>query len=731
MTDSYNSDDLVDMGEAHHQAGRLQQAEDCYRQALALDPGHPGALYFLANIAYADKRLALAEELVNNLLRDEPNDAEAWQLLSMIALQNDDLSRAEASVQRALAVQPSYAQAHYSYGDILSRKMDYDSALKHFEQVVAINPQFAEAYYAIGNILRLRNRVDEALSSFQKAIDSNPRIEFAYLNMGQLLGQQNKFAEAAELYKCALKHFPDSAKIYNDLGNVQVRLAQYDAAMTSMEAATRLDPTLLHPRINLGNLQLDLGKVEDGLATLRKADELDPQSARAKLDIAGGLVKAGRQADAVPWIQASLALDPDNVDTSNFLLCALQYLPEYPRQKTFEDHVAFGERFEAPYKSEWTQRPRTVRPDKRLRVAFVSGDLCGHPVGYFLESVLAELHRKNALDVYVYYTDSEEDALTRRLQASTDKWRVVDKLSDDDFAQQIRDDNIDILIDLSGHTAKNRLLVFARKAAAVQVTWLGYWDTTGLRAIDYLLCDPYSVLPGEEKYFVETPWRLPSTRLCFTPPNDKVPVAPLPARATGKVVFGCFNNLNKMTDRVIAVWARVLARVPSARLLLKWSTLSDAHVRDSVLRRFAQHGISAERILMEGPSPRAEYLAAYGRVDIALDPFPFSGGTTSFEGVWMGVPMVTLKGDRIIARQGECILNNIGLADWIAQTEDDYVELAVQKAQHIDALAELRAQLRGRIEASPLCDAPLFAAHLESAFTEMWARYCALQNASA
>jgi protein O-GlcNAc transferase len=284
------------------------------------------------------------------------------------------------------------------------------------------------------------------------------------------------------------------------------------------------------------------------------------------------------------------------------------------------------------------------------------------------------------------------------------------------------------LIDLSGHTGHNRLPLFARKPAPLQIGWLGYWATTALHAMNYVICDPYCISADDKAFFVEQLWALPDTRLCFTPPPQPVAINRLPALTAGHITLGCFNNLAKLNDTVIALWARALQRLGNARLLLKARQLHEPSIRAATAARFAAHGIGAEQLLLEGPSPRAEYFSAYNRIDIALDPFPFTGATTSIESLWMGVPFVTLRGDRMLARQGESILQNVAMPDWIAADADDYIEKLAVFAADLPALVDLRINLRARLLASPLCDAPRFAHNLELALREMWRQYCSAKS---
>jgi predicted O-linked N-acetylglucosamine transferase (SPINDLY family) len=375
---------------------------------------------------------------------------------------------------------------------------------------------------------------------------------------------------------------------------------------------------------------------------------------------------------------------------------------------------------------------RDPDPERVLRVGLVSGDLCYHPVGFFAEGVVSALaSRADRLALFAYPTCIRTDEISERIKANCRGWHPVAGLSDEYMANRIRADGIDILIDLSGHTAYNRLPVFAWKPAPVQVSWLGYFATTGVAAIDYFVADPWTLPVSEEINFTEKVWRLPETRLCFTPPDAAVVVSPLPALVNGYVTFGCFNNLSKMNDKVVALWARVMDAVPGSRLFLKARQLTEASVRKSIAERFAAHGIDEGRLILEDYVPRENYLAAYQRVDLALDPFPYTGGTTTAEALWMAVPVLTLAGERFISRQGVGLLMNAGLPDWIASDPDDYVARALAHASDLPRLAALRGNLRAQVLASPVYDAARFAKHFEAALRGMWQHWCGEQTGAA
>jgi predicted O-linked N-acetylglucosamine transferase (SPINDLY family) len=362
-------------------------------------------------------------------------------------------------------------------------------------------------------------------------------------------------------------------------------------------------------------------------------------------------------------------------------------------------------------------------PHRRLRIGFVSGDFHAHPVGYFLARVLEALD-PTCFEVFCYSNSAIVDAMTTRLWEAAIGWQSIVGVPDDKAAAMIRQDGIDILVDLSGHTSLNRLPLFALRPAPVQVTWLGYFGTTGLSTIDYIIADRFVVPPGEEIYFSETVWRLPGCYLCYSPHSLDIPTGPFPALANGFVTFGCFNNRAKLTAETVAAWAAILQQMDGSRLFLKTKSLTDAGCRAVLQTQFSDHGIAAERLILEGSSPLAEALEAYHRVDIALDPFPFGGCTTTAETLWMGVPLVALQGTRWTGRMSQSILATMNLNDWVATDVEGYVATACRLAGDLPNLAGLRSDLRRRLESSSFCDGPNFTRGLEKAYRSMWTEWC-------
>jgi protein O-GlcNAc transferase len=469
---------------------------------------------------------------------------------------------------------------------------------------------------------------------------------------------------------------------------------------------------------NLGSIELKRGRHRDAERHFRAALASSPDDEKAMLGLSTVLVKLGQTDEAAATSQRLIDLYPDNTEAYSILLFALNYSNTGNSEVPVAMARRYGKLLTRTAERQYTDWITSSSP-ARLRVGFVSGDLYSHPVGYFLEGLLRELD-SSRVEIFAYVSRPDRaDALSQRLQAHCAAWKNIDALDDDAAAAMIHADGVHILISLAGHTGDSRLPIFARKPAPVQANWLGYFATTGVAEIDWFVGDPNVCPPGDEPHFTEKIWRLPETYLCFTPPTVDVPVSPLPALKNGHITFGCFNHIGKLNDAVVALWSRILKQSPDARLLLKAQQLGDVAMIKQTRARFAAHGV-ADRVLLEGPSSRTDYFSAYGRIDIALDPFPYPGGTTSVEALWMGVPVLTLRGNRFLSRAGENIMKNLGLPAWIAQDEAEYLSKTVALTADLSALATLRSELRNRALTSPMFDAPRFARFFEEALWGMW-----------
>ncbi|BBK39922.1 hypothetical protein STAQ_50000 [Allostella sp. ATCC 35155] len=564
-----------------------------------------------------------------------------------------------------------------------------------------------------------------------------------------------RLAEAEALFRARLGRRGDDARALHGLAAVALRTGHAGPAVALLRRAAALQPTA-DMLVDLG-LALGLTGDRDGaIAAERRALDLDPDHAQAHYNLACDLQAANALAEAIGHYRRATRSAPGHVDAWNNLaqalvavgeiaeglaafdtairlapadaalasnrLLALHYDPERTPEELARDHRRWGEQHgraasPAPYAN-------PADPERRLNLGYVSPDFCRHPVGWFLMPALASRDR-DRFHVTAYSSRRAEDDVTARIRGMVDRWRPVAGLSDQNLAAQIRADGIDILIDLAGHTTGNRLAAFALRPAPVQASWIGWIDTTGLPAIGHLLTDASEVPPGEERHFTETVVRVAAGAMCYAPPADMPEPAPPPSAAGAPPTFGCFNNLSKINDRVVALWSRLLATVPDARLLLKSKTLGDPAVAASHRARFAARGIAAERLILEGRDPHRTMLERYGAVDVALDPFPYSGGLTSVEALWMGVPVVTLAGDRMVARQTAAFLATIGRTEWIVGDEDAYVAVAAALAADPERLSQLRAGQRTRMAATPLADGRRFTPAFEAALRDLWRRWCA------
>ncbi len=668
-------------------------------------------------------RLAELEGRARLLLEKYPESGFVWNLLgASLQMQGKD---GLAALQNATKFLPNDADAHSNLGNVLGDLGRLDEAEACYRRALRIDPHNANVLSNLGITLGDLGRLDEAEACYRRALKIKPAIAEVHINLGKILGDSGRLAEAEACYRRALKINSGIAEAHGNLGNIFRKLGRLDEAEACYRQAVRIKPNYAEAHHNLGNILRDMERLDEAEACCRRALEIKPSYVEAYHNLGNVLQKLGQLDKAIACYRRTLEIKPDYVEAYNNLLFGSNYLPNQSPAQLLAEARRYGElvaRQARPYKA-WNCVPD---PARCLRVGIVSGDLRAHPVGYFLKSALAALsaHAAGRLELFAYHNNIRADAVSERIKACCRDWHTVAALSDENLARLIHDDGIDILLDLAGHTAHNRLSVFAWKPAPIQAAWLGYLATTGVAAMDYLIADAWTLPETEEAHFTEKIWRLPETYLCFTPPDVEEKVAPLPALANGYVTFGSFNNLTKMNDDVVALWARVLASIPNSQLFLKTKQFEEASVRQSTVERFAVHGIGADRLVLKEPVPRAEYLAPYRQVDIALDPFPYPGITTSVESLWMGVPVLTLTGESFMSRQGIGLLMNAGLSEWIAIDADDYVAKAIAHAGDLQRLAALHNGLRQQVVASPIFDALRFAKNFEAALRGMWQKWC-------
>ncbi|WP_206950688.1 O-linked N-acetylglucosamine transferase, SPINDLY family protein [Trinickia acidisoli] len=632
------------------------------------------------------------------------------------------LQAARERYEAALARVPRHADALHLLGVVAMQEQRYADALRLIGSAIEISPQ-AAYFDNLGCALRSWGKLEAAVESHEQAIALDPRHFRAHNNLGMVLLQMRLPAAAASSFRKAVALNPAFEQAHSNLGNVLRELGEAKAAEEHCRKAIALLPAFGEAHNNLGNALKAQGKLAEAAACYEQAQRLMPHEAQVALNLGIVLRETGAHAASIAAFRRAIALRPAWSEAWSNLLFTLSFAQDVAPRDYLIEALAFGRvasQLARPH-TEWLV-DRT--PGAPLRIGFVSGDLRTHPVGFFLEGVLAHLNPAR-VQLFAYSTRPAEDTLTQRLKPRFAQWRSLVGLTDEAAATTIRNDGVHILFDMSGHTDSNRLPVFAWKPAPVQVSWIGYFASTGLSAIDYVLGDEWVLPPEEAAHFIERPWRLPHGYLCFTPPESTTTIDAEAMNDTARALtFGCFSDLVKVNGRVVAIWSRILHAVPGARLFLKAQQLADDAQCAATLERFAAHGIAPDRLLMEGPSPRAEYLAAYRRVDISLSPFPYPGGTTTAESLWMGVPVLCRHGDRFLGHLCESVLQSVDLGDWIALDDDDYVAKAVAFANEWQALAALRGTLRARVSGSSLCRPDRFARTLEEQFEAMW-RKCA------
>jgi predicted O-linked N-acetylglucosamine transferase (SPINDLY family) len=618
-------DEAMRIAFEHHQSGRLQEAEQLYRQVLLQMPDHVMALHLLGVIAQQAGRNEIAVDLI----------------------------------RRAVALKPELAPAHYHLGIALAGTGRFDEAIAAYRRSIGLRADHAESHCNLGTALWEKGQLHEAIAEYRKAIAIQPSLADAHYNLGQALRETG----------------------------------QNDEAIAAYRQVIGLNPSHTQAISNLGSVLSDQGQVDAAIACFRQAT----------------------------------ALDPDNATIHSNLVYALWFHPGYDATSLADEHRRWNDRHSKPLQNRVQPHANDPNPDRRLRIGYVSPDFRKHVVGRNVLPLICHRAREQ-FEVLCYSNVQRPDTLTAQFRSFADGWRSIVELSDDQAAELIRGDRIDILVDLTLHMNRNRLPIFARKPAPVQVTFAGYPGTTGLDAIDYRLTDPHLDPPGQgDPVYAEESIRLPDTFWCYDPASMTDGISPepqpgaLPALSASFVTFGCLNNFCKVNERVLALWARVLKSVNHSRLIVMVPVGS---ARQRTLTFLGREGIDSTRIEFVANAPVGEYFRRYDRIDIGLDTFPYNGHTTTLDALWSGVPVVTLVGKTVVGRAGLSQLTNLKLKELMAEDEDQYVRIATELARDLPRLGELRAKLRSAMLESVLTDAPRFARSVEAAYRHMWRRWC-------
>ena len=670
--------------------GEGPEAISLMQQALAIDPLAPELWCGLGAAQRHSGDFAPALAAYEQALALKPDYPEVLCNLGEWHIANGQAQDALPWLDRALACAPGFFQARINKTAALFECGRFAQARELAEQIAVDEPTSAEACLNLGNVLVHTGRAKQGIKHYKKALELQPNYAEAHFNLASLLGTKDDLAQAIGYLKRRLAERGDSIQ------NLGMLASAYQAA----------------------------GELEASEQLCRRVLERQSDNLTALITLGSCLSNGGDAAAAVALYQQVLQRDPSQGAMGSNILFEYHNLQAMDRQQLFAQHCVWAQQFEAPLLQPVDFSARNKDPLRPLRIGYVSGDFTRHPVGFLLRDILRN-HDKQGCTIHCFSMVIRPEEVLPELRSAADSWHDIFYLSDEEVVALVRETQIDILVDLSGHTAFQRLLAFARRPAPVQAEWIGYFHSTGLSSIDYFISDPWTSPAGGGQLFSETPVHLPHTRFCYGPPDYAPEVGPLPCRKNGYITFGSFNRLPKLTDETVALWSQILQAVPASRLVIKSGALSEPLVQSRLLARFARHGVAADRLDLRHGSSHPEMLAEYGDIDIALDTFPFNGGMTTLEALWMGVPVLTLAGDTVVSRQTVSALANMGLAQELAFGEAAaYIAGAVALAADGERLAALRQQLRPLMAASPLRDAAQFTRDLEALYRRMWQAWC-------
>lgn len=693
-------------------------------EARAAQGGDVEAMHAAAKRALLQGKHAVALAAIEPALLKQPKIAALWctrGIAHRLALSFD---KALADYQHAHQLDPRDVRTLGNLGEWYLARGSFEQALVWLDTAVALDPNYYEVRVnRVAALIELR-QLEQAHREAERLVQTHPDRPEPYGNLGNVLFSEGKLKESIAQYQKAVDIRPDYAEAHFSLVALQGFSGHQELVVDYLERCIEEKGETSQRMTLLAVAYKECGDLDKAMALSRRAIATYPEDVRAKVNLAGCLSETGHPKPALDIYQTLSDKDTSQMAMASNVLFEMNYLPEYSREEVFRHHLAWAAKYEAPLALPPQFDDRNREPQRKLKVGYLSADFCAHPVGFLLRDVL-RMHDKAHFEFHCFSAGVKKDDTTRDISATVDHWYDVVFENPPELSKSIREAEIDVLVDLSGHTGNHRLLSFALHPAPVQATWIGYFNTTGMSSMDYFISDPHTSPPDGGQLFAERVLHLPHTRFCFSKPAYAGDVAPPPMLKNGFVTFGSFNRLPKLSSPVLDTWAHILLAVPTSRLLLKAAALADDSVCQQFVERFAQRGIDATRLDLRGASAHHEMFAEYGHMDIALDPFPFNGGMTTLEALWMGVPVVALQGNTVVSRQSYSALANIGLDGTLAFPDQDaYVAGAVALANDPGRLADLRQTIRTRMEASPLCQPERFTRDLEALYRRMWQAWC-------
>jgi protein O-GlcNAc transferase len=698
--------------------GKLEEAETSYKKAIAINPEYAEAHSNLGLTLQELGRLEEAKTSYKKAIAIKPEFAEAHSNLGITLKELGRLEEAETSYKKAIAIKPEYAKAHSNLGNTLKELGRLEEAETSYKKAIAMQPDYAEAHTNLGLTLQELGKLEEARTSYEKAIAIKPEYAEAHSNLGNALKELGRLEEAETSYEKAIAIKPEYAEAHYNLGITLQELDRLEEAEVSYKKAIEMKSYLAQAHCNLGNVLRELHRYAEAVKFTTKAIELNPKLAGAQQAHSAMLACLSDFSDVVEYSNAAVALKSDNPNIWESRLYCYIYHPDLSAQEICAEHVRWGMRFPTLNADLFDLHDRS--PSRRLRVGYVSPDFRGHSCRFFFEPLFSQ-HNHIQFELFAYSNVLTEDEHTQRFKTYFDEWRNIRGVSDQEVVEMVRRDRIDILVDACGHMQNNRLAVFTYKPAPIQLTWEGGSWTTGLEQIDYVLFDPYMAPPGT--LAIEEIVRLPKTRTVFRPGERALnePVKSLPALKTGNITFGYSGRTERLNYKVFNAWGKIMERLPTAKLVLDYKIFSDVQTQRYYRDILGKYGIDVSRVTMRNS---LNIFQGLGDIDILLDSFPHNGGTMLFDSLWMGVPALTLASRPPVGRIGASVMTNIGLSNWVAKDEYEYVDKAESFAKNIEELARLRPSMRERMKASPLMDEAGFARDVENAFQNMWHRWC-------
>ena len=599
-----------------------------------------------------------------------------------------------------------------------NRQNNLEVAENLYKEILKKDPNNFQSNFFLGILSAQTKKFDIAKQLLNKASETDPDNVDAHNNLGNVLKELGEYQKSKNCFQKAIQIQPNFALAHNNLGAVLQELGEYQKAALSYQKAIQIQPNFAEAHSNLGAALKELGERQKAISCYQEAIKIQPDNAEAHYNLGIVFKELGEHQKAITCNEKAINLKPGHVRAySNMLLTSLHLEkvdPQYYLTKTKEFRFSLK-----PVSDDLLLKYQFDGRPKKLKIGFVSGDFKQHPVGYFLLDTLKHLKNKN-LELIAYSNFKKKDSLSVELKSHFTNWREITNQNNEKVINQIRKDGIHILFDLSGHSAKSRLPIFINKPAPIQVTWGGFFSSTGIPEIDYIIGDPYVTPSKDSKYFTEKIFSLENIYYCFSVPEFEIKITELPAIKNGYITFGCFNNLSKINNKVISLWSRILMTIPKSKIFLKTKELNSLYLKKMIINNFKKNNINLDSIILEGSSPREKLLASYNKVDIALDTFPHSGGTTSFEAIWMGVPVLTKKGFKFISRMTESINHNVNMSDWIANNDNEYVKKAIKFSTNLERLSKIKKNLRQIALESPLFNASLFAEQFKDAVWKMW-----------